>query len=58
MDKQDEIFHLLCSGYTQPEIAKKIGCSLSTVEKVLKALRKEYGAKTMFHLGYLLGVRG
>jgi DNA-binding NarL/FixJ family response regulator len=57
MEKEDTIIYYLANGYTQPEIALKLEISLSNVEKSLKAMRKEHGAKTMFQLGYLLGIK-
>jgi IS30 family transposase len=38
--RRDRINRLQISGYTNKEIAKKIGCSLSTVEKDLQIIRE------------------
>jgi len=38
--RRDRVNRLQISGYTNKEIAKKIGCSLSTVEKDLQIIRK------------------
>jgi len=60
MKVKDLIIQYLQFGYTQAEIAdifKQQGIepnSLSSIEKILKAIRKEHNAKTMFHLGYIL----
>lgn len=60
MKTQDIIIEYLSIGKTQNEIAellKQKGItpnSLSHVEKTLKAIRKEHGATTMFHLGVIL----
>lgn len=51
----DLIIKYLQEGNTQPEIATLIDKSLSSVEKRLKEIRKKHGAKTMFHLGFILG---
>lgn len=52
--KLENTFELLADGYTQKEIADKIGISLSTVEKYINAEKKEIGAKTMFQLAVIL----
>lgn len=50
----------LSEGKTQKEISdifKSEGVepnSLSSIEKMLKSIRAKHGAKTMFHLGYIL----
>lgn len=62
MDLKKRIIQYLKTGMSQKEIAselKNIGIkpnSLSSVEKYLKALRDEYGAKTLFHLACILFV--
>ena len=38
--RRDRVNRLQISGYTNKEIAKKIGCSLSTVEKDLQIIRE------------------
>lgn len=58
---RNQIIELLKEGLTQQEIAKELAKkesqpnSISSVEKEMRKIRKEYGAKTQFHLGYLLG---
>lgn len=53
----------LKEGLTQKEISIKLKsygykyCSLSSIEKELKFIRDFYGAKTMFHLGFILSKR-
>ena len=37
--RKKRLLELLSQGYTQREISKKIGCSLSTIEKDLKEIR-------------------
>jgi len=60
MKTQDLIISYLSEGKTQAEIAVLLAekgikpNSLSHIEKLLKAVRKEYGASTMFHLGVIL----
>lgn len=60
MKTQDLILRHLSEGKTQAEIAKILKDqgvkpnSLSYIEKALKAVRKQYGANTMFHLGVIL----
>lgn len=50
----------LNAGYTQNEISGKLKArgikpnSLSSIEKSLNQIRKEYGAKTNFHLAVIL----
>lgn len=57
---RDYIIELLKVGLTQQEISNEfakndiVPNSVSAIEKELKKVRKEYGAKTQFHLGYLL----
>lgn len=54
------IINFLREGYNQFEISEKLKekdikpNSLSSVEKRLKKIRAEYGAKTMFHLAIIL----
>lgn len=61
MEIEDVIIAFLKVGLTQAQIAVKLKAngmhpnSLSSIEKTLKELRKKHGAKTMFHLGYILG---
>ena len=38
--RRKRLLELLSQGYTQREISKKIGCSLSTIEKDLKEIRE------------------
>lgn len=58
---QNHVIMLLKIGLTQKEISeelKKNGIEpngLSSIEKEVKKIRNKYGAKTLFHLGYLLG---
>ena len=58
---EDLIIQHLKNGLTQYEISdilKEQGVkpnSLSSIEKNLKVIRAKYGAKTMFHLGCILG---
>ncbi|MBD3906751.1 MULTISPECIES: helix-turn-helix domain-containing protein [Chryseobacterium] len=60
MEVNTIILNLLKKGMNQKEISEQLvkleikPNSLSTVEKYLSVMRKEYGAKTMFHLGYIL----
>lgn len=57
---EDLILKYLKEGKTQAEIAgilKQLEIqpnSLSSIEKHLKSIRKKHGAKTMFHLGFIL----
>ena len=57
---EELLIEYLFEGLTQKEIAlelKKKGyksCSLSSLEKLLKKIRKDHDAKTMFHLGVIL----
>lgn len=59
----EDIIKYLKEGYTQKEISKILKSlghkrgSLSSIEKELKFLRGFYGAKTMFHLGFILSKR-
>lgn len=61
LDFRSELIKLLKKGLTQQEISKElekrgvVPNSVSSIEKELKKIRKEFGAKTHFHLGYLLG---
>lgn len=60
MKTQDLIISYLSEGKTQAEISELLKAkdikpnSLSHIEKLLKAVRKQYGANTMFHLGVIL----
>lgn len=60
MEIRKIIINFLRDGLTQKEIAEALQKmdykpnSLSSVEKYLKVMRKEYGAQTMFHLAILL----
>lgn len=60
MEVKEFIIKSLKEGLNQKEISLKLmeldlkPNSLSSVEKYLNAIKKEYGAKTMFHLGYIL----
>lgn len=60
MKTQDIIIEYLSQGKTQAEISnllKDRGIkpnSLSHIEKLLKVVRKEHNATTMFHLGVIL----
>ena len=38
--RQNKVIKLLLNGYKQHEIASKLRCSLSTIEKDIKALRE------------------
>lgn len=55
------IIYYLSQGKTQAEISDLFTHqgvnpnSLSSIEKILKSIRKEREAKTMFHLGFILG---
>lgn len=57
---KEKLIKLLKQGYSQKEISaifKEQGIkpnSVSIVEKEIKKLKKEYNAKTYFHLGYLI----
>lgn len=59
MQAEDIIIQLLKTGATQPEISERLQAedkrpnSLSSIEKLLKSLRKKHGATTMFQLGYI-----
>ena len=46
----ENTFELFADGYKQKEIADKIGISLSSLEKYIKAEKKEIGAKTIIQL--------
>ncbi|WP_159479768.1 hypothetical protein [Chryseobacterium sp. 18068] len=60
MEVKQIIINCLKEGLNQKEIAEKLvqlevkPNSLSSVEKYLNAIRIEYKAKSMFHLGYIL----
>ena len=60
MNTEDKILQLLSVGKTQNEISdilKSQGIkpnSLSHIEKLLKKVRADHGATTMFHLGCIL----
>ena len=60
---EENLIKYLFEGKTQAEIAelfKKDGikpCSLSSIEKLLKKVKKQYKAGTMFHLGVILSKR-
>lgn len=60
MDIKEIIIDFLKKGLNQKQISEKLvemeikPNSLSSVEKYLNSLRKEYRAETMFHLGYIL----
>ena len=60
MNLKLKIIQFLKKGMSQKEIAYELQKmeikpnSLSSVEKYLKSLREEYGAKTMFHLACIL----
>lgn len=57
---KEQLIKHLAAGKTQQEIAdifKKKGItpsSVSSIEKMLKALKAEHGAKTSFHLAVIL----
>lgn len=57
---QDKLITYLKQGLTQQEIAQILQIqeikpnSVSSVEKKLKKIREEYGAKTLFHLGFII----
>jgi len=54
------ILKYLQNGLSQSEIADKLKeieikpNSISSVEKKLKTIREAYGAKTLFHLGFVI----
>jgi|GEM_PF-6431743 len=56
-DMEQIIIRCLLQGFNQKEIAQRLTelemkpNSLSAIEKIIKRLKREYGAKTMFHLG-------
>jgi len=60
MKIEQMIINHLSAGKTQKEISdifKKEHVepnSLSSIEKMLKSIRAKHGAKTMFHLGYII----
>lgn len=59
-DYKQKIIHLLNNGYSLKEIAEYLKenefevTSLSSVEKYVFQLKKQYKAKTMFQLAYLM----
>ncbi|WP_268225145.1 hypothetical protein [Sinomicrobium oceani] len=61
---QKIIIRKMAAGYTQPEVAQYLEkrkitpCSLSTIEKELLKLKKEYGAQTMVQLFIILIKKG
>lgn len=58
--KEELIIEQLTNGLTQQEIAIFFvrnnikPCSVSSIEKTIRSLREQYGAKTMYHLGVIL----
>ncbi|TDG37950.1 hypothetical protein EZJ43_02345 [Pedobacter changchengzhani] len=60
---EDKIIKLLMKGRTLPEISEYLKeknvrpSSLSYLEKLLKAMKDEHKAKTMFHLGAILSTK-
>ena len=60
MEYQKKTIELLKQGYTINDIAEYLKInnfetnSLSSVEKYIRKLKKEYQAKTMFQLGFLI----
>lgn len=58
---QNHVIMLLKIGLTQKEISEELKKNnikpngLSSIEKEVKKIRTKYGAKTLVHLGYLLG---
>ncbi|MFI8606151.1 hypothetical protein ACIGCP_16920 [Cellulophaga baltica] len=61
MERVDKkIIQLLSKGYRTPEISNHFiengitPSSVSSVEKRIKAIKKVYGAKTLFHLAVLV----
>lgn len=60
---EELIIRYLLEGKTQLEIAailKEQGIepnSLSSIEKTLRKLKDEHGAKTMFHLGAIITIK-
>lgn len=60
MEYQNKIIELLKQGYSLPEISEYLKNnnfetnSLSSIEKYVFKLKKEYKAKTMFHLAFLM----
>lgn len=65
MDKKEHsVVTLLASGYTQKEVSKELAklgyssTSLSTIEKLLAKLRKQYQVKTTIELFVFLAKKG
>lgn len=60
MEYQKKTIELLKQGYTINDIAEYLKInnfetnSLSSVEKYIRKFKKEYQAKTMFQLGFLI----
>ncbi len=56
----EKLLEYLAKGYTQQEISdelKKLGYypnSLSMIEKMLKRIKKEHNANTLYHLAVIL----
>lgn len=56
----EKLLEYLAKGYTQQEISdelKKLGYfpnSLSMIEKMLKRIKKDHNANTLFHLAVIL----
>ena len=61
---QKIIIRKMAQGYTQAEVSDYLKnrdirpCSLSTIEKELKKLKKEFKAQTIIHLFVLLARKG
>ncbi|PKH52418.1 hypothetical protein CXF68_17725 [Tenacibaculum sp. Bg11-29] len=59
-DINQQIVKLLSLGMTQKDVSNHLKekgvtpCSLSIIEKRLKLMKKEYKAKTLFHLAIIL----
>ncbi len=59
-DINQKIVKLLSLGMTQKDVSNHLNkkgvtpCSLSIIEKRLKRMKKEYKAKTLFHLAIIL----
>lgn len=53
---KEKILKLLCKGLNQQEIQKRLSASnqvsLSTIEKVIKSIKKDYKVKSLCQLGY------
>lgn len=62
-DFRNTIIDCLSKGYSQNEISiilKRLNFtpnSVSSIEKEIHKLKKEYKAKTIFQLGYILGTK-